>query len=74
MLFMKNRDVPGVIGKIGTLLGENKINIANYILSRGSESKSAFSIVKVDEMLDNRIIDKIACLEEIETVNQVKLK
>ena len=45
MLFMKNKDVPGVIGKIGTLLGDNAINIASYILSREVKNKSAYAIV-----------------------------
>ena len=73
MLFMRNKDVPGVIGKIGTLLGENKINIASYILSREIKDKSAYSIVKVDEEVDSEIIYKISSLDEIETINQIHL-
>ena len=74
MLFMKNKDVPGVIGKIGTLLGNNNINIASYILSREVKNKSAYSIVKVDEKINHRIIKEISMLKEIETINQIKLK
>ena len=73
MLFMKNKDVPGVIGKIGTLLGENDINIASYILSREIKNKSAYSIVKVDDKVDIEIIHQISSLDEIETVNQIYL-
>ena len=74
MLFMQNKDVPGVIGKIGTLLGDNNINIASYILSREVKNKSAYSIVKVDEKINDEIIKRIFSLEEIETINQIKLK
>ncbi len=34
LIFLRNRDVPGVIGKVGTILGEHKINIANFSLGR----------------------------------------
>src|SRR6185295_7281864 len=34
LLFMRNRDVPGVIGWVGTVLAESKINIANFSLGR----------------------------------------
>ena len=73
MLFMRNKDVPGVIGKIGTLLGDNNINIANYILSREVKDESAYSIVKVDEKLDNSLIEMISSLDEILTINQLEL-
>src|SRR6266403_213624 len=35
LIFMKNQDVPGVIGHVGGVLGRNKINIANFSLGRG---------------------------------------
>ena len=34
LIFMKNHDVPGVIGHVGTVLGRNDINIANFSLGR----------------------------------------
>jgi len=34
LIFMKNQDVPGVIGHVGTVLGRNRINIANFSLGR----------------------------------------
>ena len=73
MLFMKNKDIPGVIGKIGTLLGDNNINIASYILSREVKDKSAYAIVKVDEKLNEYLMSKIRSLNEIKTINQLEL-
>jgi len=43
MLVFSNRDTPGVIGKIGTLLGENGINIAGMILGRSAPQGMAVS-------------------------------
>ena len=74
MLFMQNKDVPGVIGKIGTLLGNNGINIASYILSREVSNKSAYSIVKVDDRINDELIKEISSFDEIEIINQINLK
>ena len=73
MLFIRNKDVPGVIGKIGTLLGNNKINIASYILSREVKEKLAYAIVKVDEKIELDLLDEITSLDEIITVDQLVL-
>ena len=48
MLFIQNKDVPGVIGKVGMVLGKNAVNIAEYILSRTANNDSAYSIIKFD--------------------------
>ncbi|MCA9482985.1 MAG: phosphoglycerate dehydrogenase [Nitrospina sp.] len=47
MLVLKNKDVPGVIGKLGTTLGENKINIAGFHLGR-LDSGDAVSVINID--------------------------
>jgi D-3-phosphoglycerate dehydrogenase len=41
LLYLRNRDVPGVIGRIGTILGEAKINIANFSLGRAENATRA---------------------------------
>jgi D-3-phosphoglycerate dehydrogenase len=41
VLYMRNRDVPGVIGHVGTVLGRNQINIANFSLGRESAPSAA---------------------------------
>ena len=73
MLFIMNEDIPGVIGKVGTFLGNNNINIASYILSREIKNKSAYSIIKVDEKLDKAKISELESLTEIQTVSQLEL-
>lgn len=41
LVYLRSRDVPGVIGKIGTILGEAKINIANFSLGRAEHAARA---------------------------------
>ena len=48
MLFIKNKDVPGVVRKIGTLLGDLNINISGYLLSKNKNNDFAFAIIKLD--------------------------
>ena len=45
MLLIENIDVPGVIGKVGTLLGNNNINIVAYLLSKEKSKNLAFTMV-----------------------------
>jgi D-3-phosphoglycerate dehydrogenase len=54
LIYMKNMDVPGVIGHVGTVLGKNGINIANFSLGRRDEPtlaggvREALAIVEID--------------------------
>ncbi|MGJ8644459.1 MAG: phosphoglycerate dehydrogenase [Luteolibacter sp.] len=47
-LFVENDDRPGIVGVIGSSLGEAEVNIANMALSRNSEEKTAVTVIEVD--------------------------
>ena len=49
LLVVKNVDKPGIVGKLGTMLGDYSINIANMSLSRADEGKWALTIFELDE-------------------------
>ena len=49
MLYITNDDKPGFIGRLGTLLGENKVNIATFHLGRDKPGGSAIALVQVDQ-------------------------
>ena len=72
MLFVHNKDLPGVVGKVGGILGDAKINIAEYILSR-SNSSEAFGVIKVDEKLNPNLLKQLVDLYEIIDVKQIGL-
>jgi len=48
MLILMNQDVPGVIGNLGKILGENKINIAGFHLGRLTEKGKAVAVINID--------------------------
>ncbi|MBL52185.1 MAG: phosphoglycerate dehydrogenase [Candidatus Marinimicrobia bacterium] len=74
LLFVQNDDVPGVIGKVGTLLGDNKINIAAYLLSREKNKNLAFAVIRLDDSVGAEIIGLLNSIEELKFVRQINLK
>jgi len=75
LIYMRNRDVPGVIGKVGTLLGRHSVNIGNFALGRSGEQGSveAISVVQVDSPAPAEVLQEIAQLPEIHEVRGFKL-
>jgi D-3-phosphoglycerate dehydrogenase len=65
LIFMKNRDVPGVIGHVGTVLGRNRINIANFSLGRRDEPTApgepleAVAVVSTDELVPETVLAQL---------------
>ena len=74
LLFVQNDDVPGVIGRVGTLLGDNKINIAAYLLSREKNKNLAFAVIRLDDTINSKIVDMLNRIEELKFVHQINLK
>ena len=70
MLFAKNKDVPGVIGKVGTALGDFNVNIGGFILSR-AEKGQAFSVVRVDNMISDENLSELRKIPEIISLKQL---
>ena len=56
MLYTTNEDVPGIIGKLGTLLGDHKVNLANFTLGRSAQGAEAIAISYLDEALDDSVV------------------
>ena len=73
ILILQNRDVPGVIGMIGTILGNNGINIAGMELGRSEKGGNAISFTHVDEMLSKKALDELRALPQIVSAELVKL-
>jgi len=65
LLFFKNQDTPGVVGKIGTLLGSSGINIASMKLGRVLETGYALGVVSVDGELPAAVVQNLKRIPEI---------
>ncbi len=73
VLFLINKDIPGVVGKVGTILGQCNINIAEYILSRPYKKENPISIIKIDQALDKNSLNKLNDIDEILAVKEFKV-
>lgn len=65
MLYVANEDKPGLIGSLGQLLGEAKVNIANFHLGRKKEAAFAVALIEVDDMITPEVLAKIAALSSV---------
>ncbi|MDX1568160.1 MAG: NAD(P)-dependent oxidoreductase, partial [Longimicrobiales bacterium] len=65
LVVLRNRDVPGVIGKVGTLLGSHDLNIAEYHQARLSAGGEALAVISVDGSVGAEILEALRELPEI---------
>ena len=73
ILMLHNRDVPGVVGRVGTLLGENQINIAGLELGREHIGGMALSLFHVDDPVPPAVLDKVRTLPQIVAAELLRL-
>jgi D-3-phosphoglycerate dehydrogenase len=71
LLLVRNRDVPGVIGEVGTRLGAAGVNIAEYHQARREAGGEALGVVRVDGALPPDVLEDLRRLPAVETVGQV---
>jgi D-3-phosphoglycerate dehydrogenase len=73
MLVMRNRDVPGVIGRVGTILGERGVNISRFHLGRRERGGEAMAVIEVDVALDKETLDALRGLDQIVSATEIEL-
>ena len=73
MLVTQHTDRPGVIGKVGTLIGEAGINIAGMHVGRESEGQGAVMVLKIDTVIPDAVLDQIRRVDGMETARLVQL-
>jgi len=62
-----------VIGRVGTLLGDNRINIANFALGRGESAPQAVGLVNVDSEIPKGVLHAIHTLPQVKDAHVVRL-
>jgi D-3-phosphoglycerate dehydrogenase len=76
LLVCRNLDVPGVIGKIGSILGEHGVNIANFALGRersGAKPVKALAVVQVDAPVLSPVLEDLVKIEAMLEARPVSL-
>jgi D-3-phosphoglycerate dehydrogenase / 2-oxoglutarate reductase len=87
LIYLRNRDVPGVIGRVGTILGKHKINIANFSLGRRGannddtpaaaekpgEAREAIAVVHVDGTVTEAVLAELRKIPAVEQAKSIRL-
>lgn len=73
LLYVHHNDRPGVIGRVGTILGTNDVNIATMQVGRRDVGGEAIMMLTIDKAVTPEILDTLGELTEIKSVTQIEL-
>lgn len=73
LMFIRHHDRPGVIGRVGTLLGQEEVNIATMQVGRSVEGGDAIMMLTIDKAAEDESIRQLEELPEIDKVVAVNL-
>ena len=72
MLYVTNKDKPGFIGAVGTILGNAKINMATFHLGRLSEGGDAICIIETDGAVPETVMAEVRKLDHVKDVKELQ--
>jgi D-3-phosphoglycerate dehydrogenase len=75
VIYLLNRDVPGVVGRVGTVLGQHNINIGNFSLGRSPEAhepRTAVAVIQVDNEITEAALSDLRRIDAIEVAEAIR--
>jgi D-3-phosphoglycerate dehydrogenase / 2-oxoglutarate reductase len=73
MLVMRNMDVPGVIGRVGTILGEGGVNISRFHLGRRERGGEAMAVIEIDAPINRDLLEALRENKNVLSVREIDL-
>jgi len=73
LLYIHHNDRPGVIGRVGSILGNNDVNIATMQVGRRDIGGDAIMMLSVDKPVSAELLDSMGELPEVKSVTQIEL-
>ncbi len=73
MLVTLHRDVPGMVGRIGTILGDANVNISTMQVARTTRGGQAMMVLEVDRDIERAVVEEIARVEGMQLVRLVRV-
>jgi D-3-phosphoglycerate dehydrogenase len=73
LLVLENTDRPGMVGRIGTLLGEHGVNIATMSLSRNEAGGTALTVLNLDTAPSEELLSEVRASEDIHSAQVIQL-
>ncbi|MBB3109245.1 D-3-phosphoglycerate dehydrogenase [Paenibacillus phyllosphaerae] len=74
LVLVSHNDKPGIIGKIGTLLGDNNVNIATMQVGRQLAGGAAIMVLSVDKAAPKELVAQIASLPDLNNAKEITLR
>ncbi len=74
LLIMGSYDQPGVIGRVGTMMAQNNVNIASWQTGRSQPGGNTLTVLTLDEAIDEAILDELRAQDFIRHAHQVEVK
>ena len=72
MLYITNEDKPGLIGALGTTLGEAGVNIATFHLGRAKPGAEAIALIELDEAIAPEVLERVRAIAQIKQATPLK--
>ena len=72
MLYTTNADAPGIIGLLGTVCGENGVNIANFQLGRNRPGGDAIALLYLDAPFPETVLEKVRAHKSIDLAKRLQ--
>lgn len=73
LLYIINKDVPGVVGRVGTTLGDYAVNIAEYNLARSDGGGTALAVITIDSPLSANAVTALRMIPAVQEMRQIRL-
>ena len=73
ILLLENRDRPGIVGLVGSMIGDHKVNIAGMSLSRDAVGGEALTVLNLDTAPQPELLEKLLAVEDIRSARVVEL-
>ncbi len=73
LLIVRNDDRPGIVGALGTLLGDSETNIANMSLARNKKKGNALTVIEIDQPVPPPVMDQIRTVPGVLSATGVTL-
>ncbi|SDH08976.1 D-3-phosphoglycerate dehydrogenase [Alteribacillus persepolensis] len=73
LIYIKHTDKPGVIGKMGQLLGKHEVNIATMQVGRKEEGGDAIMMLAVDKEATEDVLNDLTSIEEITRADKIEV-
>jgi D-3-phosphoglycerate dehydrogenase len=73
MLVVRNDDTPGMIGKVGTILGDAAVNIADMDVGTNAEGESALMVISTSSEVPPEAVERVRATDGVLDANAIEL-